>query len=290
MWSRDRAALIAATWRPPQPEGWEALVNQELAEDIGAGDLTEPCLPEDTVYDWYIEAQADGIACGVAIAAHILEADEIAVHDGDAVKDKTLMLAGRAPARWLLKRERTALNFLMHLSGIATLTNRYVQAVEGTSARILDTRKTLPGLRRLQKYAVRCGGGQNHRFRLDDGLMIKDNHIRMAGSITSAVSAARKTAGHMAKIEVECETIKQAKEAVNAGAEIVMLDNMAPEKMREAVELLGSRVTLEASGGINLETVRAVAETGVHAISVGALTHSAPSLSIHMEIRPDESD
>lgn len=287
MWSRDRAALIAAAWRPPQPEGWESLVEQELAEDIGAGDLTEPCLPADTEYEWYIEAQAPGIACGVAIAAHILQADKIAVHDGDAVEDRTLMLSGKAPARWLLKRERTALNFLMHLSGIATLTHQYVKAVEGTEARILDTRKTLPGLRRLQKYAVRCGGGQNHRFRLDDGLMIKDNHIRMAGSIPAAVELAQKSAGHMTKIEVECESIEQAREAVAAGADIVMLDNMAPDLMREAVSELGGKVVLEASGGINLETVRAVAETGIHTISVGALTHSAPSLSIHLEIRDD---
>jgi nicotinate-nucleotide pyrophosphorylase (carboxylating) len=173
----------------------------------------------------------------------------------------------------------------MHLSGIATLTRAFVDRIEGSGARIIDTRKTTPGLRALDKYAVRCGGGHNHRMGLYDGAMIKDNHIAALGSITKAVSAIRSYASHMTKIEVECESMEQVEEAVRAGADIVLLDNMDPFLMREVVKKFKGKVLLEASGGISLDTVKGVAQTGVDLVSVGQITHSAPSLAFHMEIK-----
>ena len=187
--------------------------------------------------------------------------------------------------RFLLKGERTALNLLQHLSGIASATNRAVKLVEGTRATITDTRKTLPGLRALQKYAVTVGGGKNHRFNLSDGAMLKDNHIDAAGGITPAVNALRSRLGHMVKLEVETRNLDEVKEALAAGADIIMLDNMSCEDMRRAVELAAGRVPLEASGGITAETLRQVAETGVDIISIGALTHSVKALDISMKIK-----
>jgi len=183
----------------------------------------------------------------------------------------------------LLIGERTALNFLQQLSGVATLTRRYVDAVVGTKARIIDTRKTTPGLRVLEKYAVRMGGGHNHRFGLDDGILIKDNHITAAGGVGAAVAAARRTAPHTLTIEVECGTLAQVDEALAAAADVIMLDNMSVEQMAAAVRKIGLRAIVEASGGVTLATVRAIAETGVDHISVGALTHSAPVLDIGLD-------
>lgn len=194
------------------------------------------------------------------------------------------ILSGRHLARRLLTAERTALNFLMHLSGVATLTRAYVEKIQGLGGHVIDTRKTLPGLRALQKYAVRCGGGRNHRMGLFDGAMIKDNHIAAAGGIREAVAGVRAYASHMTKIEIECETIEQVKEAVEAGADVVLLDNMDPFTMQEAVRNFRGRVLFEASGGITLDTVAGVAKTGVDLISVGSITHSAPALPMHMEI------
>lgn len=281
-------------WLQPEPANWWQIVEDAYLEDIGSGDVTSGCIDPETMVDWYIEAQAEGVICGVGIAEHLLgplptDPDEIDVRvgfrDGDHVRRGDKILSGRLPARRALAAERTALNFLMHLSGVASLTAQFVQRVEGTNARIVDTRKTIPGLRALQKYAVRCGGGHNHRMGLFDGAMIKDNHIMAVGSIRKAVERVRSYASHMTKIEVECENLDQVQEAVDSGAEVILLDNMDPFMMREAVKTHANRnVLFEASGGISLDTVKGVAQTGVDLISVGALTHSAISLSLHMEI------
>jgi len=271
-------------WLGQAPEGWERIALAALEEDLGHGDLSGASLPDGVQARWMIEAQADGVLCGAGIAAWILgEGAEILVQDGGAVGPGTRVLQGRSEAAWALSRERTALNFLMILSGTATLTRRFVQAVEGLDVRIVDTRKTIPGLRRLQKYAVRCGGGRSHRMGLFDAVMIKDNHIALAGSITEALRRARAEASHMTRIEVECESLDQAQEAHGAGADVLLLDNMSVEELAECRRALPAAV-LEASGGVSLETVRAIAESGVDIISVGALTHSAPALALHMEI------
>jgi nicotinate-nucleotide pyrophosphorylase (carboxylating) len=250
--------------------------------DIGTGDVTS-ALPPDTEVDWFIEAQASGVLAGVGAAAYVLEVEPL-VSDGTKVERGTKVLEGTASAPWLLQRERTALNVLMHLSGVATLAAQFVAETTGCRATIVDTRKTLPGLRQLQKYAVRCGGGRNHRMGLYDAVMLKDNHIAAYGGITGAVKEARNRVGHMMKIEVEADRLDQVQEAVEAGADVVLLDNMSIEQMTEAVSKYQGKVILEASGGINLQTVRAVALTGVDIISVGALTHSAVALPFHLEL------
>ena len=263
-----------------------------LGEDVGSGDITGAALPPDHHIRWRIEAQADGIVCGLGIAEFLFAPPmddprariETKASDGDAIQRGQVLIHGVAPARQVLMSERTALNFMMHLSGVATLTREFVERVKGTNAKIVDTRKTIPMLRALQKYAVRCGGGHNHRMGLYDGVMLKDNHIASHGGIKPAIAAVRSYASHMLKIEVECETLEQVREAVEAGADIVMLDNMDPFMMREAVKLYGNSVLLEASGGISLDTVRGVAQTGVHLISVGAITHSATGLAMHLEL------
>lgn len=277
-------------WLSPVPQGWKTKLAADLAEDIGTGDLSAAVIPVDTQVSWYIETQAEGVLCGAGLASWLLRdpanVDAVNLHaqDGDDVQDTSLILNGTLQAQYLLSRERLALNYLMHLSGIATLTAQFVEAVKGTGCSIVDTRKTIPGLRSLQKYAVRCGGGRNHRMGLYDGIMIKDNHIQAMGSITAAVKKAKQVSTHMTKIEVECENLEMVEEAVKCGADIVMLDNMDCDSMREVVDRFKGQTVLEASGGVNLSTVREIAETGVDAISVGALTHSAPSLSIHLEV------
>lgn len=281
-------------WLEPEPSGWTFIVEDALAEDIGIGDVTGQALPPDLLVDWEIEAQADGVLCGVGIAEFILAPYggdpescfvDISRGDGESVKRGDTIISGKLSARRVLSGERTALNFLMHLSGIATLTAQFVQRIQGTHARIVDTRKTLPGLRAVEKYAVRCGGGYNHRMGLFDGAMIKDNHIAALGGIAKAVELVRGQLSHLSKIEVECENAAQVSEAIAAGAEIVLLDNMDPFTMREVVQKHKGKAVFEASGGISLETVRGVAQTGVDLISVGALTHSAPALSLHLEMR-----
>ena len=272
----------------PAPEFWRANVESALQEDIGSGDISSAALSTDHQGEWFIEAQAEGVLCGVGLAFDVMSrAGEVMVHmkDGDRVKPGDIVLTGKGSAARILTFERTALNFLMLLGGTATLTSKFVEAVKGTKASITDTRKTIPGLRSLQKYAVRCGGGRSHRMGLYDAVMIKDNHIRLAGSITSAVNAARLVNGHLVKIEVECENINQVEEAIDAKADVILLDNMTVDQMVKCVELVNGRAVLEASGGINLETVRGIAATGVDVISVGALTHSAKALSLHMEIK-----
>jgi nicotinate-nucleotide pyrophosphorylase (carboxylating) len=280
-------------WLQPEPQNWWMIVDDALAEDVGSGDVTGGALSPDLMVDWRIEAQAEGVLSGVGICEYLLapfgsdpEDAFIEVHrvDGEFVGRGQNVIAGRLPARRALLAERTALNFLMHMSGVATLTDKFVQKIEGTEAKIVDTRKTIPGLRTLQKYAVRCGGGHNHRMGLYDGAMIKDNHIKAAGSITHALQALRSYASHMTKIEVECETLDEVDEAVAGGADVILLDNMDPFTMRQAVTRHKGRCLFEASGGIDLDTVRGVAQTGVELISVGALTHSAVAMAFHMEI------
>jgi nicotinate-nucleotide pyrophosphorylase (carboxylating) len=279
-------------WLQPEPANWWPVVDDALAEDVGYGDITGGCLEVDRLARWSIEAEGDGFVCGLGVAEHLLapfggdpEECNIYLHatDGERVSRGQVLVDGVLPARRAVLTERTALNFLMHLSGVATLTAAFVAKVEGTGARIVDTRKTLPGLRALQKYAVRCGGGHNHRMGLYDGALIKDNHIAALGSVTAAIERVRTYASHMVKIEVECETIDQVKEAIAAKADVIMLDNMDPFQMREAVQTFKGQCIFEASGGISLDTVRGVANTGVDIISVGALTHSAVSIPFHME-------
>jgi nicotinate-nucleotide pyrophosphorylase (carboxylating) len=258
-----------------------------LKEDLGTGDLSGSFFGNEEC-EWYIEAQAEGIVCGIALAASLFQDDaslSILATDGDLVQNKTKVLAGRGKVGSVLARERTALNFVMHLSGVATLTSQFVREIQGTGAHVTDTRKTLPGLRALQKYGVRCGGGKNHRMGLYDAVMLKDNHIRAAGGILPALERIRQTIGHLVKVEVECETLDMVQEAVEGGSDVVMLDNMPLDQMAEAVEQFGNRVVLEASGGISLSCAREIALTGVHLLSVGALTHSAPALAFHLELQ-----
>jgi|688.fasta_scaffold112936_4 nicotinate-nucleotide pyrophosphorylase (carboxylating) len=275
-------------WMHPYPSDWGHLLELALSEDIGPGDLTAGCLNPDTLGSGYIEAQADGVLCGVGVAASIFSevADvEVLVNDGSACAAGTRVLNIHGELASILTHERVALNFLMHLSGVASLTAKFVEAIQGSGAVIVDTRKTLPGMRSLQKYAVRCGGGRNHRMGLFDAVMIKDNHIVANGSIAAAVHAVREKIPHTAMVEVEADRPDQADEAVAAGANIVLLDNMSPAMMSEIVtKHKGSGVKFEASGGVNLTTVRAIAESGVDLISVGALTHSAVALPLHLEL------
>lgn len=280
---------MSVGWQQPAPVGWKKLADEELLTDIGYGDISAAFFPAEQYSSFRIEAESKGVLCGIGIATYLIgQSDplsEIHSHapDGTLLEKGSIVLSGRAPTSALLRHERTALNFLMHLSGVASLTHRMVSAIGSHRTRIVDTRKTLPGLRALQKYAVRCGGGQNHRFALYDGLMLKDNHILAAGSVQAAVEQARRFAAHMTRIEVECTSLDQVAAATEAGADIVMLDNMSLQEMTEAATRFGQQVILEASGGVTLDSVAQVAATGVHAISIGALTHSAPATPFHLE-------
>lgn len=270
-----------------------------LAEDLGRGDLTS----RSTVKSGQ-QARGNFMAKQELVLAGLEVADAVFMHldpylevettaaDGELLQPDKVFARVVGDAQMLLAAERVALNFLQHLSGIATLTRKYVEAVAGTKAKIVDTRKTTPGLRALQKYAVTVGGGHNHRLGLDDGVLIKDNHIALAGSVTVAVARAKEAAGHLHKIEVEVATLDQVTEALKARADILLLDNMTPEMIRQAVQLVEAhepgerRTLLEASGGITLANVRAYAEAGVDLISIGALTHSAPAVDISFKIKP----
>jgi nicotinate-nucleotide pyrophosphorylase (carboxylating) len=262
-----------------------------LAEDLGrAGDITsQACIPADARLSAVFAARRPGVIAGLAcIRLTLAELDPSATvkhltHDGARVEGGAKLVRVEANARAMLAAERTALNLLGRMSGVATLTRAYVDAVAGTRARIVDTRKTTPGLRALEKYAVRCGGGVNHRFGLDDAILIKDNHVAACGSVGEAVRRAKAAAGHLIKVEVEVDTLSQLDEALAEAPDVIMLDNFSIADLREAVRRVGGRLTLEASGGVNLETVRAIADTGVDVISVGALTHSAPVLDIGLD-------
>ena len=259
-----------------------------LAEDVGSGDVTTLALiDEDAICKAVVLAKEPGVVCGLeaatAVFAELGVGFDPLVAEGASV-DRGTIAELEGPARGVLTGERLALNLIGRLSGIATLTRGYVDAVEGTGATILDTRKTTPGLRALEKHAVATGGGTNHRFGLDDGVLVKDNHLRLTGGIAPAIAALR--AATDLPVEVEAETLEQVREAVAAGADTILLDNMSTEELREAVAFVAGRAKLEASGGVNLETVRAIAETGVDFISVGALTHSARSLDVSLEVLP----
>ena len=269
----------------------EIIVNA-LKEDINYVDVASDYLiPEDQRDNAYFVAKADGVLCGLSVAMRVFallddtfEA-KLYKHDGDKIQKGDLIAEFSGKTVLLLKGERTALNLLQHMSGIATATAAAVELVNGTNAQITDTRKTLPGLRALQKYAVPCGGGKNHRFNLSDGAMLKDNHIDAGGGITNAVNALRGKLGHMVKIEVETRDLAEVREALAAGADIIMLDNMSNEMMREAVKIIDGRAKTEASGGITLETIAEVAKTGVDIISLGALTHSVKAFDISMKMK-----
>ena len=267
------------------------IIRTALKEDINYIDVTTDFLiPAAQMGEGRLMSKAEGVVCGTEVAARVFELldpetnVEILIPDGSAVKYGDDIMRLRGKTGMLLKGERTALNLIQHMSGIATAANKYSRLVEGTRATIADTRKTLPGLRPLQKYAVFCGGARNHRYNLSDAAMIKDNHIDAAGGITKAVTRLRSKTGHMTKIEVETRNLDELREALEAGADIIMLDNMSPELMKQAVEITDGRALLEASGGITDETLRAVAETGVDIISVGALTHSVKAFDISMYI------
>jgi nicotinate-nucleotide pyrophosphorylase (carboxylating) len=267
----------------------ERIVLAALAEDIGAGDVTtDATVPADAVGTAELLVKEPGVVCGLEMAAstfRALDPDvrfEALADDGDSVEPPAVVARITGSQRALLTGERVALNFVGRLSGIATLTRRYVDAVEGTGASVLDTRKTTPGLRALEKHAVVCGGGRNHRFGLDDAVLIKDNHLRAAGSLRAAVELVRETTA--LPVEVECETLAQVGDALELGVDAILLDNMTPAELREAVAVTAGRARLEASGGVNLDTIRAIAETGVDEISVGALTHSARSLDVSLEL------
>jgi nicotinate-nucleotide pyrophosphorylase (carboxylating) len=269
-------------------------IEQALAEDLGVrGDLTtDATVPRGTMSTATFGARRAGVISGLAVAEAAFHALDPSVVFEPLVRDGARVAAGSVAARVagsahaLLTGERVALNFLSHMSGIATLTRRYVDLVAGTRARIVDTRKTTPGLRAFEKYAVRCGGGQNHRSGLYDAILIKDNHIVAAGGIAPALAAARAHAGHMVKIEIEVTSLDELADALKHPVDAVLLDNMEPPMLREAVALVDGRAITEASGGVSLDTVRAIAESGVDLISIGALTHSAPILDLGLDFTP----
>jgi nicotinate-nucleotide pyrophosphorylase (carboxylating) len=270
----------------------EPIVAAALAEDLGrAGDITsQACVAADAVLDAAFVVRSAGVLAGMDCARlAVLRMDPAASFqtqcgDGERVAAGTMIARVQANGRALLAAERTALNLLCHLSGVATLTAAFVAAVKGAGAQIVDTRKTTPGLRALEKFAVRCGGGSNHRFGLDDAVLIKDNHIAACGSVREAVRRARASIGHTVKVEVEIDRLDQLEEALGEAPDVVMLDNFAVEDLVRAVRITAGRALLEASGGVNQETVRAIALSGVDLISVGALTHSAAVLDIGLDV------
>jgi nicotinate-nucleotide pyrophosphorylase (carboxylating) len=282
----------------PGIEDWqqiESIIDQALAEDSGCGDITtEALILPELRGRASIVVKANGILAGIEVARAVFRRVdpslqfEILIPERSKVKPGNVIARVEGGVASILKAERVALNFLQRLSGIASETHRYVEAIKGRNVRIMDTRKTAPGLRFLEKYAVRVGGGYNHRLHLGDGVLIKDNHLavlRSQGmSLNEIIAEARQKAPHNLEVEVEVRTVGEAMEATDAGADIIMLDNMSLEEMRRAVELIEGRALLEASGGITLDNVRRVAETGVDFISIGALTHSAKALDISLEM------
>ncbi|HHZ06157.1 MAG TPA: carboxylating nicotinate-nucleotide diphosphorylase [Clostridiales bacterium] len=269
----------------------DSIIHTALLEDINYLDTTTDYLiPKEQTDTALFLAKADGVICGIDIALRvfqILQPDfisQVFKNDGDTVQKGDVIATVTGLTRTLLKGERTALNLLQHLSGIATETARCVELVKGTRASITDTRKTLPGLRPLQKYAVTVGGGRNHRYNLSDAAMLKDNHIDAGGGITKAVARLKAQLGHMTKIEVEVRNLDELREALDANVDVIMLDNMSPQLMAQAVKIADGKALLEASGGITSDTIRAVAESGVDIISIGALTHSVTAFDISLKI------
>lgn len=275
-----------------QPFYIDKIITTALEEDIHYVDVTTDYLLDDNhTSEAYYLAKDTGVLCGIDIAKCVFELAggnvtmEILKKDGETVQKGDILARMKGSTKTLLKGERTALNLLQHMSGIATATAECVALVAGTRAQITDTRKTLPGLRQLQKYAVTVGGGKNHRYNLSDGAMLKDNHIDAYGSITGAVTALRKKIGHMVKIELEVRNLDELREALAAGADIIMLDNMSCDEMKKAVAINDGKVLLEASGNVTKDNIRSVAETGVDIISLGALTHSVKCFDISMRIQ-----
>ena len=267
------------------------VIKSAIKEDINYIDVTTDYLiDENATTTARFVAKSDGVLCGLEVALRVFTllddsiTFEVLKKDGDELKKGDIICRMSGSTRALLKGERTALNLIQHMSGIATATNKCVKLVEGTNASVVDTRKTLPGLRALQKYAVVCGGGKNHRYNLSDAAMLKDNHIDAYGSITAAVNALRQKAGHMLKIEVETRSLDDLREALSVGADVIMLDNMDCPTMAEAVKINAGRAKLEASGNITLDNIAEVAKTGVDIISLGALTHSVQAFDISMRI------
>ncbi len=283
--------MSAALIFPVDAEMVRTVVRAALEEDRAFADVTTlATVPADRMAGAALVARTPGVVAGIALAVEAFrQIDpavrvEIEVRDGEAVERGTVVMAIEGPARALLSAERVALNFVQRLSGVATLTARYVAAVQGTRAEIVDTRKTTPGWRDLEKYAVRCGGGANHRRDLSDAVLIKDNHLAACdGDVRVAVARARESAPEGMVVQVECDTVEQVDAAIAAGAHGVLLDNMSLEDLRESVRTCGTRCFTEASGGVTLETVRAIAETKVDRISIGALTHSAPALDLALD-------
>lgn len=267
------------------------IIKRAIKEDINYIDVTTDYLIDDELVSSarYV-SKDDGVLCGIEIAMRVFELldssvkYEILIHDGQKVKKGDIIAVIHGRVKTLLKGERTALNLVQHLSGIATQTNKCAELIKGTKASVADTRKTLPGLRSLQKYAVTVGGGKNHRYNLSDCAMLKDTHLDAYGSITNAVNALREHLGHTVKIEVETTNLDEVKEALEVGAELIMLDNMSCEQMSEAVSICSGKALLEASGNVTEETIKSIAETGVDIISIGALTHSVKCFDISMKM------
>lgn len=266
------------------------VLERAFREDMPMGDITTDCtVAENEISRAYLVTKQEGVVCGMEIAMEAFRMMDPAVRlnplvkDGEFVENRTRILEIEGSSRALLKAERTALNLLQRLSGIASITRLHAERIIGYKAKVVDTRKTTAGLRLMEKYAVKTGGGTNHRFSLSDGVLIKDNHIKAAGGIAKAIQAAKEAIPHTVKIEVETETLEQVQEALESGADIIMLDNMPPERMTEAVTLIAGKAVTEASGNVTLETIQKVAATGVDIISVGALTHSVMAMDISMK-------
>ena len=275
--------------------GTRQLIQMALAEDEAAYDPTSSLLPNDLMSEALIMAKADGIIAGIDVALEVFREVDPSLEtvrlldDGSQVERGTYMATIRGRMSSILRAERTALNFASRMSGIATATNEFVRALEGLPALIIDTRKTLPGWRLLDKYSVRMGGGHNHRMSTGDGILIKDNHIAAMAtrgeSMTELIRRAKHDAAHTIRIEVECDTLDQVREVVEAGADIILFDNMTPDQMREGVAICKGRALTEASGGVTIENVREIAETGVDLLSSGSITHSVKALDISLEVR-----
>lgn len=268
----------------------EEFIDRALAEDIGRGDLTtNVTIDEGTALKVAMQSRQDVVLCGLEIAAAVFHRVDPTItvkreaKDGDKVGRKAVLARIDGNARAILSAERTALNIVQHLSGIATLTRRYADLVVGTGATLIDTRKTIPTLRNMAKYASFIGGARNHRIRLDDGVLIKDNHIAAFGSITETIKSCKRKVPALTVIEIECDTLEQVREAVEAGADMILLDNMEVPELKQAVKIVAGRAVLEASGGINLETIRDKASTGVDYVSVGRMTQSAPAVDIGLD-------
>ena len=268
----------------------EDLIARCIDEDVGMGDLTANLMIDEATQGAFnVNAREPIVVAGIDVARMVFQygapavKTDVRVRDGTRVEAGTVLMHIAGPARQMLTAERTALNLLQHMCGIATLTATYVEKIKGTGCQLIDTRKTTPGLRMLEKHAVVCGGGRNHRLSLDNGVMIKDNHIAVSDSLTSAIQKVKSQVPVLTKVEVECDRLEQVEEALAAGADILLLDNMKPDMLRKAVAIVDGKIPLEASGGINLETIRPIAETGVDFVSVGRITQSAPSVDIGLD-------